>query len=302
MPIPDVTFALDDIVTMPNGDELPLRHVTHADLLDLARGADTPDRLIHGAARLIKVLSPGQKVDELAAEEFNDAYWRTVEPHRYLGSTVSADLEPLIAILPAPAVPERINDWPEDEQDFFRSGYSKEPGDGGWHDYTERLEILTRMRKEKLAEQIVTSDWFTAIAPEASARLAHSAQVEVAPKSKALRDALRAFDQTLTDERHSTPNITYLPSAELIERAEQLLRRLVLPDTPVPHIFTGQYGIGFTWGPSGNYIQVTVRDDQYGKYWAYYAASIAGQTEDRGEGEPPYLRMRELLRRVIASR
>lgn len=302
MPIPDVGFALNDIVNLPTGEATLIRNLTYADVIDVARDVNTGWRLRHGLAQLSKLMSPGQKVDELTAEEFNDAFWLSVEPHRYRGSRVAADLEPLIAMLPEPDVSSSVEDWPADEQAFFRNGQSTEPGDGGWHDFSERRELLTRLRKEKLAEQIATSEWFTEVAPEASARLAYNAQVKTAPDSKALRNALRAFRQTLDDERASTPNITYLPSDELVARAEELLRHLVLPDTPIPHIFTGQYGIAFTWGPARNNIQVTVRDDKYGKYWEYYAASITGQTEDRGEGEPPYLRMRNLLRDTLARR
>lgn len=55
--------------------------------------------------------------------------------------------EALVALIPPPRAPEHVDHWPQDEQDYYRHG--------NFSDWAERLEVLDRMRREKVADAIL---------------------------------------------------------------------------------------------------------------------------------------------------
>lgn len=59
--------------------------------------------------------------------------------------------ERLIAVLPVPACSTSVADWPADEQDLYRNGFE----DGRWSDFTTRNEALVRLRRGKVADELL---------------------------------------------------------------------------------------------------------------------------------------------------
>jgi hypothetical protein len=61
-----------------------------------------------------------------------------------------ADLVKLVAaLIPAPADSGYVEDWPEDEREFYR--------EGDWTSFTDRAEKLARLRQEKAARAILAA-------------------------------------------------------------------------------------------------------------------------------------------------
>lgn len=65
-------------------------------------------------------------------------------------STVLDETE-LAEIIPAPRASERVQDWPEDEREFYRNGDRH----GYWASFTERGEGLDQLRRRKVARAII---------------------------------------------------------------------------------------------------------------------------------------------------
>ena len=59
-------------------------------------------------------------------------------------------VEEVAALIPAPEVSQDVRDWPPDEQEMYREGCPEH-----WTSFTERHEVLSTMRRRKIAERIV---------------------------------------------------------------------------------------------------------------------------------------------------
>ncbi|MFC8921721.1 hypothetical protein [Cellulosimicrobium sp. NPDC057127] len=59
-------------------------------------------------------------------------------------------VEEVAALIPAPEVSQDVRDWPPDEQEMYREGCPEH-----WTDFTERHEVLSAMRRWKVAERLV---------------------------------------------------------------------------------------------------------------------------------------------------
>ena len=61
-----------------------------------------------------------------------------------------SDLVDLVAdLIPTPAVSQNVAGWPENEQDFYRTGE--------WTVFTDRAKQITRIRQVKAAEAILAA-------------------------------------------------------------------------------------------------------------------------------------------------
>lgn len=66
------------------------------------------------------------------------------------GAEALLDVEVMAAVIPAPRVIDRVEEWPEDEIDLYRNGFE----DGRWNDFTSRGEALDALRRVKIARAI----------------------------------------------------------------------------------------------------------------------------------------------------
>jgi hypothetical protein len=81
-------------------------------------------------------------------EAQKDAY--AIDPGRFAAGWLAPQpeiVERVAALIPAPDVPQHVEDWPEDERAFYRTGE--------WRSFTDRREKLDRIRRVKVALRVL---------------------------------------------------------------------------------------------------------------------------------------------------